>query len=71
MLENNISFSPPLEMQANEWVQEAMTTIWLANEEHTLAVAAITELLFLSPQASFIQSMDLPLTPWLQDWPWH
>jgi len=43
MLENNISLTPSLERQANGWAQAAMTTIWFADDERTLAVVAITD----------------------------
>jgi len=43
MLENNIAFAPHLEQSAGVWAQEAMTIVWFADEERTLAVAAITD----------------------------
>ena len=43
MLENHIAFAPQLEELAGAWAQEAMTTVWFADEERTLAVAAITD----------------------------
>ena len=43
MLENNIALEPQLKRQADEWMEEAKTTVWFADGERTLAVAAITD----------------------------
>ena len=43
MHENDIAFSPQLEQQAEEWEREAMTTVWFADDERTLAVTAIVD----------------------------
>lgn len=43
MLESRIVTDQSLEIQAREWTKEAKTTVWFADSDRALAVAAITD----------------------------
>jgi Cu2+-exporting ATPase len=43
MLENGITLELQLEKQANEWTKESKAIVWFADNERTLALAAITD----------------------------
>ncbi|MCL1973854.1 MAG: heavy metal translocating P-type ATPase [Bacteroidetes bacterium] len=45
MRENRITLELPLEKQATEWMKEAKTVIWFADDVHTLAVVAVADTL--------------------------
>lgn len=43
ILENDVKIEYSLKKQAEQWTKEAKTIIWFADDEHALAVAAITD----------------------------